>query len=152
MVFVDCVTNITVFVCARIIILHTPTLCFCYYHLPAFVIFIEAVCGMYFKFTSTTRSISIQFAFLVANYFCCLERNFLHMSNLHFQFHALSSCLKAISTSDSAYLIEQCRHACGGHGYMLSSGIPNLYNFVSATRTYEGDYTVLLLQTARLVA
>ncbi|KAJ8736598.1 hypothetical protein PYW08_007254 [Mythimna loreyi] len=67
------------------------------------------------------------------------------------EFHALSSCLKAISTSDSAHLIEQCRHACGGHGYMISSGIPNLYNFVSATRTYEGDYTVLLLQTARFL-
>ncbi|KAJ8735314.1 hypothetical protein PYW07_006934 [Mythimna separata] len=67
------------------------------------------------------------------------------------EFHALSSCLKAISTSDSAHLIEQCRHACGGHGYMISSGIPHLYNFVSATRTYEGDYTVLLLQTARFL-
>ncbi|CAH0694980.1 unnamed protein product [Spodoptera exigua] len=67
------------------------------------------------------------------------------------EFHALSSCLKAVSTSDAAYLIEQCRHACGGHGYMISSGIPHLYNFVSATRTYEGDYTVLLLQTARFL-
>lgn len=67
------------------------------------------------------------------------------------EFHALSSCLKAVSTSDAAYFIEQCRHACGGHGYMLSSGLPNLYNFVSATRTYEGDYTVLLLQTARFL-
>uniref|UniRef100_A0A2A4J068 Acyl-coenzyme A oxidase n=1 Tax=Heliothis virescens TaxID=7102 RepID=A0A2A4J068_HELVI len=67
------------------------------------------------------------------------------------EFHALSSCLKAVSTSDAAFFIERCRHACGGHGYMMSSGIPNLYNFVSATRTYEGDYTVLLLQTARFL-
>ncbi|KAJ8735313.1 hypothetical protein PYW07_006933 [Mythimna separata] len=67
------------------------------------------------------------------------------------EFHALSSGMKAISTSDSAQLIEQCRHACGGHGYMISSGIPNLYNYVTATRTLEGDYTVLLLQTARFL-
>ncbi|CAG4986330.1 unnamed protein product [Parnassius apollo] len=67
------------------------------------------------------------------------------------ELHALSSCLKAISTSDSAAYIEQCRFACGGHGYMLSSNLPLLYSFVTATRTYEGDYTVLLLQTARFL-
>ncbi|KPJ19474.1 putative peroxisomal acyl-coenzyme A oxidase 1 [Papilio machaon] len=67
------------------------------------------------------------------------------------ELHALSSCLKAVSTSDSAALIEQCRFACGGHGYMMSSNLPLLYSFVTATRTYEGDYTVLLLQTARFL-
>ncbi|XP_026731714.1 probable peroxisomal acyl-coenzyme A oxidase 1 [Trichoplusia ni] len=67
------------------------------------------------------------------------------------ELHALSSCLKALSTADAASLIEQCRHACGGHGYMMSSGLPYLYAFVTATRTYEGDYTVLLLQTARFL-
>ncbi|XP_037968379.2 probable peroxisomal acyl-coenzyme A oxidase 1 [Plutella xylostella] len=65
------------------------------------------------------------------------------------ELHALASCLKAVSTSDAASLIEQCRFACGGHGYMASSNLPALYTFVTATRTYEGDYTVLLLQTAR---
>ncbi|KAJ2940648.1 hypothetical protein O0L34_g14755 [Tuta absoluta] len=67
------------------------------------------------------------------------------------ELHGLSSCLKAVSTSDAALLIEQCRHACGGHGYMLSSNLPLIYAFVTATRTYEGDYTVLLLQTARFL-
>ncbi|CAH0592213.1 unnamed protein product [Chrysodeixis includens] len=67
------------------------------------------------------------------------------------ELHALSSCLKALSTADAASLIEQCRHACGGHGYMMSSGLPYLYAFVTATRTYEGDYTILLLQTARFL-
>ncbi|KAL0901877.1 hypothetical protein ABMA27_007032 [Loxostege sticticalis] len=67
------------------------------------------------------------------------------------ELHALSSCLKAISTSDTSALIEQCRFACGGHGYMYSSNLPALYSFATATRTYEGDYTVLLLQTARFL-
>ncbi|XP_068626201.1 acyl-coenzyme A oxidase 1-like [Battus philenor] len=67
------------------------------------------------------------------------------------ELHALSSCLKAVSTSDAAAYIEQCRYACGGHGYMLSSNLPLLYSYVSATRIYEGDYTVLLLQTARFL-
>lgn len=72
-----------------------------------------------------------------------------NISLFFFQLHALSSCLKALSTSDGADFIEQCRLACGGHGYMLSSNLPFIYSFVTATRTYEGDYTVLLLQTAR---
>ncbi|CAB3240218.1 unnamed protein product [Arctia plantaginis] len=67
------------------------------------------------------------------------------------ELHALSSCLKALSTSDVASLIEQCRYSCGGHGYMLCSGLPNIYSYVTATRTYEGDYTILLLQTARFL-
>ncbi|CAF4863911.1 unnamed protein product [Pieris macdunnoughi] len=67
------------------------------------------------------------------------------------ELHALSSCLKSVSTSDASFLIEQCRFACGGHGYMTSSRLPQIYGFVVATRTYEGDYTVLLLQTARFL-
>ncbi|XP_022126113.2 probable peroxisomal acyl-coenzyme A oxidase 1 [Pieris rapae] len=67
------------------------------------------------------------------------------------ELHALSSCLKSVSTSDASFLIEQCRFACGGHGYMTSSRLPHIYAFVVATRTYEGDYTVLLLQTARFL-
>ncbi|XP_026758799.1 probable peroxisomal acyl-coenzyme A oxidase 1 [Galleria mellonella] len=67
------------------------------------------------------------------------------------ELHALSSCLKAICTSDCAAFIEICRFACGGHGYMASSNLSMIYSYVSATRTYEGDYTVLLLQTARFL-
>ncbi|XP_045495045.1 probable peroxisomal acyl-coenzyme A oxidase 1 [Colias croceus] len=67
------------------------------------------------------------------------------------ELHALSSCLKAISTSDAAEYIAQCGAACGGHGYTLSSRLPHIYSSVVATRTYEGDYTVLLLQTARFL-
>ncbi|VVC95918.1 unnamed protein product [Leptidea sinapis] len=67
------------------------------------------------------------------------------------ELHALASCLKAVSTSDAAAYIEECRFACGGHGYMHSSRLPHIYSYVVATRTYEGDYTVLLLQTARFL-
>ncbi|XP_063357758.1 probable peroxisomal acyl-coenzyme A oxidase 1 [Cydia amplana] len=67
------------------------------------------------------------------------------------ELHALSSCLKALSTSDSLVLIEQCRFACGGHGYMLSSRLPTLYGYVAGIRTNEGDYTILMLQCARFL-
>eukprot|EP00731_Ephydatia_muelleri_P016497 Em0009g921a len=42
-----------------------------------------------------------------------------------------------------------CRLACGGHGYSLASGIPYLYVNHVAAMTYEGENTVMYLQTAR---
>ncbi|XP_045456830.1 probable peroxisomal acyl-coenzyme A oxidase 1 [Melitaea cinxia] len=65
------------------------------------------------------------------------------------ELHALSCCLKALSTADAAACVERCRLACGGHGYMLSSNLPTTYGLVTAACTYEGENTVMLLQTAR---
>ncbi|VVC95915.1 unnamed protein product [Leptidea sinapis] len=65
------------------------------------------------------------------------------------ELHALSCCLKAVSTADAAECVERCRLACGGHGYMLSSNLPLMYGLVTAACTYEGENTVMLLQTAR---
>ncbi|XP_045771180.1 probable peroxisomal acyl-coenzyme A oxidase 1 [Maniola jurtina] len=65
------------------------------------------------------------------------------------ELHALSCCLKAVSTDDAAQCVERCRLACGGHGYMLSSNLPLTYGLVTAACTYEGENTVMLLQTAR---
>lgn len=45
--------------------------------------------------------------------------------------------------------VEQLRLACGGHGYMDSSNLPATYSLVTAICTYEGENTVMLLQTAR---
>ena len=45
--------------------------------------------------------------------------------------------------------IETCRLACGGHGYLLYSGLPELYTLTNAACTYEGDTDVLFLQVAR---
>lgn len=63
----------------------------------------------------------------------------------------MACCLKAISTSDANQMIETCRFACGGHGYMTSSNFPTIYSSLTAAVTYEGENTVLLLQTARFV-
>ncbi|KAG5309180.1 ACOX1 oxidase, partial [Pseudoatta argentina] len=65
------------------------------------------------------------------------------------ELHALSCCLKAVASSDGATGIEQLRLACGGHGYMDASNLPATYGLVTATCTYEGENTVMLLQTAR---
>uniref|UniRef100_A0A1L8DYW9 Acyl-coenzyme A oxidase n=2 Tax=Nyssomyia neivai TaxID=330878 RepID=A0A1L8DYW9_9DIPT len=65
------------------------------------------------------------------------------------ELHALSCALKAISSTDAVAGVETCRLSCGGHGYLECSGFPTLLGFVTAAYTYEGENTVLLLQTAR---
>ncbi|CAH1400305.1 unnamed protein product [Nezara viridula] len=67
------------------------------------------------------------------------------------ELHALSCCLKAICTADSARAIDECRRACGGHGFMTCSSLPTNYGMVTAAETYEGENTVMLLQTARFL-
>ena len=44
---------------------------------------------------------------------------------------------------------QVCRLACGGMGYSMASGLPSIYMGIVASQTYEGDNTVLYLQTAR---
>ncbi|KOB77089.1 putative Acyl-coenzyme A oxidase 1, peroxisomal [Operophtera brumata] len=65
------------------------------------------------------------------------------------ELHAIACCLKAVTSSDAAGLVERCRMSCGGHGYMLSSNLPQMYGMVTAACTYEGENTVMMLQTAR---
>ena len=57
--------------------------------------------------------------------------------------------MKAVATGDAAAGIEQLRLSCGGHGYMDASNLPTTYGFLTAMCTYEGENTVLFLQTAR---
>lgn len=65
------------------------------------------------------------------------------------EMHALSCCLKAICSADAAAGVETCRLSCGGHGFMDSSNFPTMYGMATAVCTYEGENTVMLLQTAR---
>ncbi|XP_029456329.1 peroxisomal acyl-coenzyme A oxidase 1 isoform X2 [Rhinatrema bivittatum] len=67
------------------------------------------------------------------------------------ELHALSAGLKAFTTWVASAGIEECRMACGGHGYSHCSGIPNLYVTFTPTCTYEGENTVMMLQTARFL-
>jgi len=67
------------------------------------------------------------------------------------ELHAIACCLKSVSTTDAAIAVTTCRLSCGGHGYMNSSNFPNMYAMATASETYEGENTVLLLQTARFL-
>lgn len=73
-----------------------------------------------------------------------------HLTPLPFlQLHALSTGAKAMTADFCTQGAEQCRRACGGHGYSELSGLPSLVTKVTASCTYEGENTVLYLQVAR---
>ncbi|XP_059196325.1 peroxisomal acyl-coenzyme A oxidase 1 isoform X2 [Centropristis striata] len=65
------------------------------------------------------------------------------------ELHALSAGLKAFTTWAATSGIEVCRMSCGGHGYSCSSAFPDIYVNFTPTCTYEGENTVMMLQTAR---
>jgi acyl-CoA oxidase len=65
--------------------------------------------------------------------------------------HACTAGLKSLTTTATADGIEECRKLCGGHGYLCSSGLPELFAVYVPACTYEGDNTVLLLQVARIL-
>ncbi|CAO2819496.1 unnamed protein product [Amaranthus hypochondriacus] len=65
--------------------------------------------------------------------------------------HACTAGLKSLTTSVTADAIEECRKLCGGHGYLCSSGLPELFAVYVPACTYEGDNIVLLLQVARFL-
>uniref|UniRef100_A0A8C6YKU9 Acyl-coenzyme A oxidase n=1 Tax=Naja naja TaxID=35670 RepID=A0A8C6YKU9_NAJNA len=67
------------------------------------------------------------------------------------ELHALSAGLKAFSTWTANAGIEECRMACGGHGYSCCSGLPDIYVNFTPSCTYEGENTVMMLQTARFL-
>ncbi|XXG75820.1 hypothetical protein AAC387_Pa08g0310 [Persea americana] len=65
--------------------------------------------------------------------------------------HACTAGLKSLTTTATADGIEECRKLCGGHGYLCSSGLPELFAVYVPACTYEGDNTVLLLQVAKIL-
>ncbi|KAL1496296.1 hypothetical protein AB1Y20_016258 [Prymnesium parvum] len=63
--------------------------------------------------------------------------------------HASLAALKALTTYEVADGVEAARRACGGHGYLLSSGLPALLGRCAAYCTLEGTRDVLEQQAAR---
>jgi len=62
---------------------------------------------------------------------------------------ATSAGLKGLCTFLASQGIEDCRKCCGGNGYLLSSGIAALSQDYLWQTTAEGDWIILMLQTAR---
>ncbi|KAJ3174259.1 fatty-acyl coenzyme A oxidase [Geranomyces variabilis] len=65
------------------------------------------------------------------------------------EMHGTSAGLKAFSTWSTLNIIDQCRQACGGHGYSAYTGLASLYSDFAVHCTWEGDNTILSLQGGR---
>lgn len=63
--------------------------------------------------------------------------------------HMLMSGLKAWTTQNAADGAEDARKACGGHGYLVISGLPEIVSSVTACCTFEGENYVLWKQVSR---
>ncbi|KQS70618.1 peroxisomal acyl-coenzyme A oxidase 3 isoform X1 [Drosophila erecta] len=64
------------------------------------------------------------------------------------EIHAISSALKPVATWAARDGIQECREACGGHGYLKSSGLGELRNDNDANCTYEGENNTLIQQAS----
>lgn len=58
---------------------------------------------------------------------------------------------KVYSTHITAHGIEECRIACGGHGYSAYSGFGRMYANAVNAMTYEGDNYVISQQVPRAI-
>lgn len=67
------------------------------------------------------------------------------------EFHSQTSVMKALCTDLMTTLNEVMRRSCGGHGYMMLSGIAPMYINSLPLVTLEGENTVLYQQTARFL-
>ncbi|XP_005109417.2 peroxisomal acyl-coenzyme A oxidase 1 [Aplysia californica] len=65
------------------------------------------------------------------------------------EFHSQTSVMKALCSDIAVEHAEILRRSCGGHGYMLLSGLAPLYTSSLGLVTVEGENTVLYQQTAR---
>jgi acyl-CoA oxidase len=69
-------------------------------------------------------------------------------AELGMELHVVSSASKPVAGWFSKEAIQECREACGGHGYLRAAGIGDIRNDNDANCTYEGENHVLIQQTA----
>ena len=65
--------------------------------------------------------------------------------------HATTSALKSYATTFTADGIEDCRKACGGHGFLVCSGLVELSQTYLQSCTVEGDNQMLPQQVLKVL-
>jgi acyl-CoA oxidase len=79
-----------------------------------------------------------------------LTKRFLNKSEAEMQeIEALAAGLKAYSTWSTTAILQECREACGGKGYLSENRIGALKNDTEIYTTFEGDNTVLMQLVAK---
>ncbi|CAB9522491.1 Peroxisomal acyl-coenzyme A oxidase 1 [Seminavis robusta] len=65
--------------------------------------------------------------------------------------HASSSALKSYTSMVTADGIEESRKACGGHGFLQASGLPEMFTTYLQNPTVEGDNHMLPQQVIKVL-
>ncbi|MFV8344622.1 acyl-CoA dehydrogenase [Flavobacterium sp. ZB4P13] len=65
------------------------------------------------------------------------------------EIEALAAGMKAYSTWSTTDILQECREACGGKGYLSENRIDALKNDTEIYTTFEGDNTVLMQLVAK---
>lgn len=65
------------------------------------------------------------------------------------EIEALAAGMKAYSTWSTTAILQECREACGGKGYLSENRIDALKNDTDVYTTFEGDNTVLMQLVAK---
>ncbi|PKB18248.1 acyl-CoA dehydrogenase [Flavobacterium sp. 5] len=79
-----------------------------------------------------------------------LTKRFLNKTEAEMQeIEALAAGLKSYSTWSTTAILQECREACGGKGYLSENRIDALKNDTEIYTTFEGDNTVLMQLVAK---
>ncbi|XP_028130693.1 peroxisomal acyl-coenzyme A oxidase 3 isoform X1 [Diabrotica virgifera virgifera] len=71
-----------------------------------------------------------------------------NLSEMVSEMHALVSSAKPLMTWACRDATQECREACGGHGFLKASRLGELRSIIDPCVTYEGDNNVLVQQTS----
>lgn len=71
-----------------------------------------------------------------------------NLSEMVSEIHALVSVAKPLMSFASRDAAQECREACGGHGFLKGARLGEIRNTVEPCLTYEGDNNVLMQQTS----